>query len=160
MQGGRFGYFLRATAGLDHRLSDLPIATSSLQLAWSKGFLVLDLLAREIGQQRFAAALRSMLQQFAYQSMTWEEFVRSLETVTQQDLKWFFEQWFDRAGAPEWRVAWRQRDDGTVEGDITQEAPYYRANAAASADAVAAVPSCASRLARALLPPSGQKPNN
>jgi len=33
---------------------------------------------------------------------------------TRTDLKWFFEQWFDRTGAPEWQVAWRQRDDGTV----------------------------------------------
>jgi hypothetical protein len=125
MQGGRFCYFLRATAGLDHRLSDLPIAASSLDLAWSKGFLVLDMLAREMGEEQFAVALQHMLKQYAYKSMTWEEFVRSLEAGSGKDLKWFFEQWFDRTGAPEWQLNWKQQSDGTVEGDITQIAPYY-----------------------------------
>jgi tetratricopeptide (TPR) repeat protein len=128
LHGGRFGYFVRATAGLDHRLSDLPIATSSLHLAWSKGFLVLDMLAREMGEEHFDAALQNMLRQFAYKSMTWEEFVRCLETGSPRDLKWFFAQWFDRTGAPEWQLTWRQRADGTVEGDISQSTPYYLAN--------------------------------
>jgi tetratricopeptide (TPR) repeat protein len=128
MQGGRFGYFLRVAAGLDHRLSDLPIAASSLDLAWSKGFLVLDMLAREMGEEQLAVALQHMLKQYAYKSMTWEEFVHSLEGSSPKDLKWFFEQWFDRTGAPEWQLSWKQLSDGTVEGDITQVAPNYTAD--------------------------------
>jgi hypothetical protein len=36
------------------------------------------------------------------------------------------DQWFERAGAPEWQLNWRQEGE-TVRGEITQSQPYYRA---------------------------------
>jgi tetratricopeptide (TPR) repeat protein len=84
------------------------------------------MLSRAAGPERFVAALRGIARQYAFRAVTWEEYLRALESGTGQDLSLFFAQWFDRTGAPDWRLSWRQHH-GTLEGLVTQVAPHYRA---------------------------------
>jgi hypothetical protein len=119
------GYFKMAEAGLDFPLDSLPDRLLSHELADAKGFLVLDLLARTVGRDRFHEALRSITLTNAFGTVTWDQFLNAVQRVSSEKLDWFFEQWFSRTGAPDWHVDWTQ-EHGQLEIKITQPSPYYR----------------------------------
>ncbi|HEX8161245.1 MAG TPA: M1 family aminopeptidase [Pyrinomonadaceae bacterium] len=120
------GYLRYAAAGFDHRLSDLPGNSVSHQLANSKGFLAFDLLSRTVGRARFSLALRNFTRRHAFRIVTWDSFLREVEHDAGRDLGWFYAQWFERAGAPDWRLTWKQ-EGATLRGAVSQSPPYYRA---------------------------------
>lgn len=121
-------YLSRSLAGLDHQLSDLPIADGFLsrRLANTKGMLVWDMLSRTVGRKQFSRILQDFTRQKALQRVTWEVFLQAIEDGAGQDLKWFYRQWLERTGAPDWQLTWKQ-DGGVVRGTIIQPAPYYQA---------------------------------
>jgi len=96
------------------------------KLANSKGFILLDMLSRRIGRERFAAILRRFVQQKTNQTTSWSDFQQAIEAGAGQDVHWFFEQWFERTGAPDYRLTWRQ-EGKTVRGVVSQPPPYFRA---------------------------------
>jgi len=121
-------YLSRSLAGLDERLSDLPLSDGYLsrRMADSKGMLVWDMLSRTIGRDKFSAILKDFLRKHAFQLVRWEEFLKAIEDSAGMDLKWFYQQWFDRKGAADWQLSWVQ-DGRLVRVSITQSQPYYRA---------------------------------
>jgi peptidase M1-like protein len=124
-------YFKLARAGTDFPLTSYlpknPDETLTMhKLANSKGFILLDMLSRRIGPEKFAAILRRFVQQKTNQTTSWQEFQRAIEADAGQDIHWFFEQWFERTGAPDYQLSWKV-NGGRVQGVITQPAPYYRA---------------------------------
>ena len=96
------------------------------RLANTKGFILLDMLSSRIGRERFAAILRKFIKQKANQTTSWQEFQQAIEASAGQDIHWFFVQWFERTGAPDYQLTWKQ-EGKTVRGVITQPAPYFRA---------------------------------
>lgn len=119
-------YFSLTAAGLDHPLSQLPAEWNSRNLASSKGPLVMDLLAQTISRDRFREILRGITQRHAFHNITWDQFVDAFDGGTDGQYRWFFSQWFDQAGAPDWKLHWEQ-EGGTLHGVITQVPPLYRA---------------------------------
>lgn len=119
------GYLKVLAAGGDFPLSNIP-DIASRTLADGKGFQVLDLLSRTVGRDNFRRILRDFTGRHAFQRVTWDEFLQAIERGAGRDLQWFYEQWFERAGAPEWKLSWRQEGEN-VRGEITQAQPYYRA---------------------------------
>jgi aminopeptidase N len=119
------GYLQVLAAGRDHPLSNIP-ATGSRALSDGKGFQVWEMLARTLGRDDFRRILRDFTQRRAFERVTWEEFLQAIASGAGQDLQWFYDQWFERTGAPEWQLDWRQQGDAVL-GWITQEPPYYRA---------------------------------
>lgn len=97
------------------------------RLANTKGFILLDMLSRRIGRGRFAALLRRFIREHAKQMTSWQDFQQAIEAGAGQDIHWFFEQWFERTGAPDYQLTWKQ-EGRTVRGVITQPAPYFRAS--------------------------------
>ncbi len=121
------GYLRYAAAGFDNRLSDLPSDSVSHQIANSKGFLVFDVLSRMIGRERFSRTLRDFTRQYAFKLVTWDEFLQAIERGAGKDLKWFFTQWFEQAGAPDLQLTWKQ-EGKTLRGGVSQPPPFYRAS--------------------------------
>lgn len=121
------GYLTLVAAGFDHSLESLPSGVISHELADSKGFLVLNLLSRTVGMDRFREILQKITHDYANQGISWEEFLKDVSTGARQDLNWFYEEWFRRTNAPSWNITWKQ-EDSTLTGTITQDAPYYQAN--------------------------------
>ena len=119
-----YGYLRTAEAGGDQPLGSMKSGTAH-ELADSKGFLVWDLLANTIGRQRFDEVLQSTTRKYAFQEVKWRNFLSSLEGEAGQDLSWFYSQWFERKGAPNWQISWQQIG-GEIRGTITQSAPFYR----------------------------------
>jgi hypothetical protein len=120
------GYLAFAAAGFDHSLGDLPDGFVAHELADAKGVLVLDLLSRTVGADRFRAALHEITRSYATSGLKWETFLAVIQQHAGVDLSWFYDQWFNRTGAPSWTVTWKQVGH-RVRGTIRQDAPYYRA---------------------------------
>lgn len=119
-------YFKIVGTGIDGKLADLPADEKVRGIAWNKGFLVWDMLSREIGRSRFQRILRGITERYAFRELTLNELWREIEAGAGRDLRWFYEQWFERTGAPDFQLTWRQ-EGRAVRGAITQAAPYYRA---------------------------------
>ena len=118
-------YFKLVGTGVDQPLSDLKPKLEHRNLAYSKGFLVLDMLSRQVGKKKFQTTLAAMTKRYAFQEITWLEFLRAVEAGSGQNLKWFYDQWFNRTGAPEFHLVWKQLGS-RLSGSITQGSPYYR----------------------------------
>lgn len=124
-------YFRLVQAGTDHPLTSyIPKNQNETltmhRLANTKGFILLDMLSSRIGRERFAAILRRFIQQKANQTTSWQEFQQAIEASAGQDIHWFFDQWFEHTGAPDYQLTWKQ-EGKTVHGLVTQPAPYFRA---------------------------------
>lgn len=124
------GYFRLASAGTEFPLASyIPKDQKEIllmhRLANSKGFILLDMLSRHIGREKFAATLRNFVRQKSNQTASWQDLQKAIEAGAGQDIQWFFAQWFERAGAPDYQLSWKQTD-GTIQGIITQPDPFYR----------------------------------
>ena len=120
------GYFKMVGAGSDQRLADLQ-GEAGRRLAYTKGFLVWDMLSREVGRERFRRVMRGVTRRYAFGEVSWDGLLRAVEAGAGRDLGWFYDQWFERAGAPEFRLTWRQ-EGRRLRGSVAQTAPHYRAS--------------------------------
>jgi len=104
-QGGKL-YFSTAAAGHDTALADLPLDGEwSRQLADSKGFMAWNALSLEVGRLAFRRILSGIATKYSTGRITWNQFLAEVSEGAGRDLSWFYAQWFDRPGVPEWRVA-------------------------------------------------------
>ena len=71
--------------------------------------------------------MQKITRDYAINGITWEEFLNVIATGAGQNLNWFYEEWFQRTGAPSWNVTWKQ-DGATLTGMIKQDAPFYQAD--------------------------------
>jgi Peptidase family M1 domain len=118
-------YFKLVGKGVDGKLADLPADEKVRDVAYNKGFLVWDMLSREIGRKKFQQVLRRITKRHAFQQLTMVELWREIEMGSGRNLRWFYRQWFERTGAPDLQLTWTQKGN-TVRGAITQVAPFYR----------------------------------
>lgn len=119
-------YFKLVGEGFDHELGDLPSGDEFRNIAYNKGFMMWNMLSREIGPEKFQRILHQITRRYAFQQVTLRELWRAIELGAGRNLHWFFEQWFERRGGPEYQLTWKQAGH-KVSGTITQVAPYYRA---------------------------------
>src|SRR5437764_9595005 len=87
----------------------------------------MDLLAKTMGRARFRATLSRLAKDHAFGSLRWEQFLDAVTVGAHRDMRWFFAEWFDRPGAPDWNFTWRS-EPGAVRGVILQAPPAYRAS--------------------------------
>ena len=98
-------------------------------LANSKGWFVYMMLRDLIGAEAFRAGLRGAMARYEGRSLTLAGLRAEFETASGRDLKWFFDQWFFRAGAPEFDMSWTAVPSGVaweVKGRIRQTREVYR----------------------------------
>lgn len=67
---------------------------------YPKGALVLHMLRNLLGDERFFAVLRHFLHRYAFDAVDTNDFIRSVRTVTGENLDWFFDQWLFKPGHP------------------------------------------------------------
>jgi len=126
----------RALLGLLLRGEDLELGILSVKkintlhmLANSKSVFVYVMLRDLIGGAAFRAGLRGALARFAWKTMTLADLRAEFEKAAGRDLKWFFDQWFFRKGAPEFDLAYDVEAQGeawVVKGRIRQVRDVYR----------------------------------
>jgi tetratricopeptide (TPR) repeat protein len=99
------------------------------RLSNTKAHAVFLVLRDEIGRQAFYEGMRRALEKYAGTRMTLEQLQQEWEAASGRDLDWFFDQWFQRIGAPELRLETEvARRDGKYEvsGKISQAGRPYR----------------------------------
>lgn len=77
------------------------------RVAYEKGSLVLHCLARQLGEERFRAALKLYTARHAHDLVETADWRQAIEDATGEAMDWFFAQWVQRAGHPVLKVAWR-----------------------------------------------------
>lgn len=114
------GYFHIWREGGDAPLASLEDAPSHHNLSDSKGMWFHHMLRLRLGDERFFAALRALVRDFADEPIDLPRFREQLLAVD-DSLAPFLGQWLDRTGAPVLRVEWWSIDRGkAVEIDVQQ----------------------------------------
>jgi len=67
---------------------------------YPKGALVLHMLRNMVGDEPFFKIISHFLHRYAFDAVDTHDFIRSVKTVTGQNLDWFFDQWLFKPGHP------------------------------------------------------------
>ena len=78
-----------------------PFSPQFQSMTLEKGAMVFHMLRGEIGEGAFLDTLKSVLSQYAEQSITTADFEKAAEAHSQQELLPFFSQWVNGTGAPQ-----------------------------------------------------------
>jgi tetratricopeptide (TPR) repeat protein len=98
-------------------------------LTGSKGSSMMNMLRYIVGDDKFFATLKAYAQQYAWKSATTEDFRKVAESVSGQDLGYFFIEWVESSGAPEFKLEYtiyRTQKGFRVMGKIAQDLDTFR----------------------------------
>ncbi len=98
-------------------------------LTGSKGASVLNMLRYVMSDDKFFQALKNYAQQYAWKSASTEDFRKVAEGVAGQDLGYFFIQWIESSGAPEFKLEYtifRTQKGFRVMGKVSQDLDTFR----------------------------------
>lgn len=98
--------------------------------SYAKGGRILHLLRKQVGDEAFFTALKLYLTQNAFKTGEIDQLRLAFESVTGEDLHWFFDQWFTKPGHPDLQVT-QEYSSGKLKLNITQiqdttYSPTYR----------------------------------
>ncbi|MFZ5624294.1 MAG: M1 family metallopeptidase, partial [Gemmatimonadota bacterium] len=82
----------------------MPLAALGSNNVYPKGALVLRMLQKHLGEERFWAAVNRFLTTHAFGNATTDDFRQAVLDATGQNLWWFWDQWVYQAGHPEFAV--------------------------------------------------------
>jgi aminopeptidase N len=101
-------------------------------IGYQKTAMVFHMLRREIGDELFWKGLRYLVSEYGSTYADWHDVEQTFSTVSHADLRWFFAQWIEQAGAPVLKVhnARVQKEPGTqgyiLQFHIAQTGTSYR----------------------------------
>jgi len=115
-------------------VDDVPIIEASREddyspelwaLTGSKGAAVLNMLRAVMGDDKFFAGLKKYAADNLWKAATTEDFTKAMDASAGHDLGYFFTQWIESSGAPEFKLEYTIFRVGTtgyrVMGKITQD---------------------------------------
>lgn len=110
------------------RLDDY--STEYWALTAGKGAAVLNMLRTVIGKDNFNKLMAQFPQKYAWQSVSTADFRKMAEQISGQNLQYFFVQWLESSGAPQFKMdytVFRVADKGfRVMGKITQDLDTFQ----------------------------------
>jgi aminopeptidase N len=100
-------------------------------LVTDKGAMILHMLRWVVGDDKFNSAMRAFASQYTGKSATMDDFRAIAEKNYGQKLTWFFSQWLDSTGAPEFKSKYTIYRLGSnkgfrIVGEITQDLDLFR----------------------------------
>ncbi|MGD0761459.1 MAG: M1 family aminopeptidase [Candidatus Sulfotelmatobacter sp.] len=112
--------------------SKLDLFSTEFQsLVTDKGAMILHMLRWVLGEDKYLKTMRDFATQYAGKSATTDDFRAVAEKNYGDQLTWFFSQWLDSTGAPEFKVKYTVYRLGTdkgfrVTGEINQDLDLFR----------------------------------
>ena len=94
-----------------------------------KGAAVLQMLRNVMGDDQFMKVLKEYPTRFAWKSANTDDFHKICEEAYGQSLNWFFQQWVESSGAPEFKLEYtvfRTQKGFRVMGKISQDLDLFR----------------------------------
>ncbi len=94
-----------------------------------KGAAVIQMLRNVMGDDQFMKVLKEYPARFAWKSANTDDFHKICEEAYGQSLNWFFQQWVESSGAPEFKMEYtvfRTQKGFRVMGKISQDLDLFR----------------------------------
>lgn len=100
------GYAIYVRSEEDYPISGFKRKTDQKDnaIGYQKAAMVFHMLRREIGDELFWKSLRRLVSEYGSSYADWHDVEEMFSTVSHTDLRWFFAQWIDQAGAPILRI--------------------------------------------------------
>lgn len=98
-------------------------------LTGSKGAEVSNMLRAVLGDENFYKTLKLFVSAYMWRSVDTADLRKAAEEVSKQDLKWFFIEWVESSGAPEFKLEYtvfRTQKGFRVVGKISQDLDTFR----------------------------------
>jgi tetratricopeptide (TPR) repeat protein len=98
-------------------------------LTSAKGAAVLNMLRGVVGDANFKKGLHAFIDKYSYKSASSEDFRKVMEQASNQDLRYFFLQWLESSGSPEFKLEYtvmRTQKGFRVVGKIAQDLDTFR----------------------------------
>ncbi|MDT8067202.1 MAG: M1 family aminopeptidase [Terriglobia bacterium] len=98
-------------------------------LVTDKGGMIFHMLRYVVNENNFDKIMRTFFQEYAGKSVTTADLKSVCEKVTGQQMTWFFSQWLDSTGAPEFKnkyTIYRIAKGFRVVGEISQDLDLFR----------------------------------
>lgn len=98
-------------------------------LTAAKGAAVLNMLRNVVGDANFKKGLHAFVDKYSWQAVTSEDFRKTMEQVSGQDLRYFFIQWLESSGSPEFKLEYtvfRTQKGFRVVGKVNQDLDTFR----------------------------------
>jgi tetratricopeptide (TPR) repeat protein len=108
-----------------------PFSTEFQSLVTDKGAMILHMLRWVLGEDKYLKTMRQFAETYQGKSATMDEFRAIAEKNYGDQLTWFFSQWLDSTGAPEFKVKYTVYRLGNnkgfhVNGEIAQDLDLFR----------------------------------
>jgi tetratricopeptide (TPR) repeat protein len=106
-------------------------STEFQSLVTDKGAMILHMLRSVLGEDKYLKTMREFAETYSGKSATMDEFRSIAEKNYGEQLTWFFSQWLDSTGAPEFKVKYTTYRLGNnkgfrVTGEISQDLDLFR----------------------------------
>jgi aminopeptidase N len=98
-------------------------------IVFKKGAMVFHMLRWVIGDDAFIKMLQTVTQQYAWGSVSTDQFQKVAETASKQELTYFFAQWVSSTGVPQFKRTWavyRNANGYQVVGKVQQDLDIFR----------------------------------
>src|SRR5204863_4785882 len=98
-------------------------------LTGGKGATIMNMLRHVVGDEKFFKILKTFAEQNTWKSVNTEDFRKVAEAVSGQELGYFFIQWIESSGAPEFKLEYtvlRTQKGFRVMGKISQDLDTFR----------------------------------
>ncbi len=95
----------------------------------AKGAAVLNMLRSVVGDANFQKGLKAFIDKYAWKSANTEDFRKAMEAASGQELRFFFIQWLESSGSPEFKLEYtvfRTPKGFRVVGKINQDLDTFR----------------------------------
>ncbi len=128
----------RVSIGALTREDVVPLSQSGLlreysaefqSIVFQKGAMVFHMLRYVVGQEKFLQALRTMAADYAWDTVASDDLQILMEEVTDQELTYFFAQWVNSTGVPQFTRSWvvyRTKQGFQTIGKIEQDLDIFR----------------------------------
>jgi tetratricopeptide (TPR) repeat protein len=108
-----------------------PFSTEFQSLVTDKGAMILHMLRWVLGEDKYNKTMREFAETYSGKSATMDDFRAIAEKNYGEQLTWFFSQWLDSTGAPEFKVKYTTYRIGSnkgfrVTGEISQDLDLFR----------------------------------
>ena len=108
-----------------------PFSTEFQSLVTDKGAMILHMLRWVLGEDKYLKTMREFAETYSGKSASMADFQTIAEKFYGEQLTWFFSQWLDSTGAPEFKVKYTTYRLGSnkgfrVTGEISQDLDLFR----------------------------------
>lgn len=144
----RYIQFAAGNAGMEEAVKDMSVGALAYEsvplgqigtldpfdpvfqsMVTDKGGMIYHMLRYVVGEQNFDTIMRKLFQEYAGKPVSVADVRKLTEQVTGQQMTWFFSQWLDSTGAPEFKnkyTIYRIEKGFRVVGEISQDLDLFR----------------------------------